>query len=441
MRRAGILSLQPDSDTLRRGLALLDLFEVFATERFESAAAVSTALIGDTLEATLPMPAFEHVGEARLAARLLAGALKAREKGVNVLLYGPPGTGKTELAKTLARDVGTSLFSVGEVDRDGDEPSRFERLRELNLAQHVLSMQGSGICLFDEAEDLFSSGLGPFGMRAGSKVFMNRLFEATPPLQAHLCSPCSPLVVEPIAFGQGCFRSLQGIHDSFGERRSLKRRFLQVFLKQPAIWSALGDQRDVLSVPAGMDHAHIAKVEEQGKGQEPCHHLVGPGTPNRELVDEGLMLGDVLGHMRPHVVVGHVQPVLALAVEMQGIQFVIAHDGHGIAVLHHGAHQFDDLSVAGTGVDEVTEEGSQSAIGMLPTATGRVVAESVQRGFQPIDVGVDVWNDVVLRYGQISFGICIYSPRTSKSDARGICRTSGVSEYLGRGLKPLLCRL
>lgn len=180
LRRAGILSLQPDSDTLRRGLALLDLFEVFATERFDSAAAVSTALIGDTLEATLPMQAFEHVGEARLATRVLAGALKAREKGVNVLLYGPPGTGKTELAKTLARDVGTSLFSVGEVDRDGDEPSRFERLRELKLAQHVLSMQGSGICLFDEAEDLFSSGLGPFGMRAGSKVFMNRLFEANP---------------------------------------------------------------------------------------------------------------------------------------------------------------------------------------------------------------------------------------------------------------------
>lgn len=242
----------------------------------------------------------------------------------------------------------------------------------------------------------------------------------TPPFEAHLCSPCSSLVVESIAFGQGRFRSLQGIHDSFGERRSLKRRFLQVFLPQPAIWSALEDQCDVICIPAGMDHAHIAKVEEQGKGQKPRHHFGGSGTPNRKFVDEGPMLVDVLGHMRSHVAVGHVQPVLALAVEMQGIQFVIAHDGHGIAVLHHGAHQFDDLSVAGTGVDEVTEEGRQPAIGMLPTATGRVVAESVQRGFQPIDVGVDVGNDVVSRYGQISFRVILSMPHTSQTDARGI---------------------
>ncbi|PKP68522.1 MAG: AAA family ATPase [Alphaproteobacteria bacterium HGW-Alphaproteobacteria-4] len=128
---------------------------------------------------------FDHLGPGRdFACRLLQGALKRREKGVNILLHGVPGTGKTEFCKVLAARLGANLRAVGEADDDGDEPSRFERLQQLRLGQRLLADQGNSIILFDEMEDLFpglDSGL--FGLslrRSGSKVHTNRLLEGNP---------------------------------------------------------------------------------------------------------------------------------------------------------------------------------------------------------------------------------------------------------------------
>ena len=50
---------------------------------------------------------FEHVAEdADHVARLLEGALRTGEPGVNILLYGPPGTGKTQFCRTVAERLG-----------------------------------------------------------------------------------------------------------------------------------------------------------------------------------------------------------------------------------------------------------------------------------------------------------------------------------------------
>ena len=121
---------------------------------------------------------------------MMQGALHTRTTGVNVLVYGPPGTGKTEFCKTLACRLGANLYSVGEEDDRGDEPSRNERLQELRLAQHLLAPGRGSILLFDEMEDVLSdpgSGWNPFSRRGysylrsgGSKVFMNRLLERAP---------------------------------------------------------------------------------------------------------------------------------------------------------------------------------------------------------------------------------------------------------------------
>ena len=110
---------------------------------------------------------------------------------MNVLLHGPPGTGKTEFCKVLAARLGATLYSVGEADDDGDEPSRRERLQDLRLAQRLLRRNGSSLLLFDEMEDLLwdSAGGGMFlfgqplfaGPRGGSsKVYMHRLLEHAP---------------------------------------------------------------------------------------------------------------------------------------------------------------------------------------------------------------------------------------------------------------------
>ena len=84
---------------------------------------------------------------------------------------------------------GVDLFSIGEADESGDEPSRRERLGELRLAQSLLGEDEGAVLLFDEMEDLLADGgfgmfFGGFGERryrgGASKVFMNRLLEETP---------------------------------------------------------------------------------------------------------------------------------------------------------------------------------------------------------------------------------------------------------------------
>ena len=135
---------------------------------------------------------FDHVAEGRdHIERLIRGALRSGTAGVNVLLYGPPGTGKTEFCKVLAKRLGATLYSVGETDDTGDEPSRRERLQDLRLAQRLLRRNGGSLLLFDEIEDLLSdsAGAGMFlfgqplfgGARGGSsKVYMHRLLEQAP---------------------------------------------------------------------------------------------------------------------------------------------------------------------------------------------------------------------------------------------------------------------
>jgi SpoVK/Ycf46/Vps4 family AAA+-type ATPase len=112
---------------------------------------------------------------------LLKGALAEQAAGINVLIHGPPGTGKTELARTLAHAAGAALFSVGEADEDGQEPSRWDRVNALQLAHRVLAGRGDSLLLFDEMEDLIGEARPSdgdwFTGRQGSKIFVNQLLE------------------------------------------------------------------------------------------------------------------------------------------------------------------------------------------------------------------------------------------------------------------------
>ena len=114
---------------------------------------------------------------------------------MNILLYGPPGTGKTEFCNVLAERLGVTLYSVGEADNDGDEPSRRESLQELRLEQRLLARNRRSLLLFDEMEDVLSdstiAGLSLFrrplfseSRNGGSKVYMHRLLKqaSTPTL-------------------------------------------------------------------------------------------------------------------------------------------------------------------------------------------------------------------------------------------------------------------
>jgi SpoVK/Ycf46/Vps4 family AAA+-type ATPase len=137
-------------------------------------------LLGAIAVEPLPWEAFAHLGrEAEVAASVLAAALAARERGVNILLYGPAGTGKTSFASTLAARVGARLRPVAEADEAGEEPQRHERLAGLRLAQR-LAAPGEALLLFDEAEDLFISRSMAFDEPVtSSRVFIHRLLERT----------------------------------------------------------------------------------------------------------------------------------------------------------------------------------------------------------------------------------------------------------------------
>lgn len=59
-------------------------------------------------------------GKLSLILRYLKQAASSARRGLNIFIHGAPGTEKSELARVLAKELGTELFQVASEDADGD---------------------------------------------------------------------------------------------------------------------------------------------------------------------------------------------------------------------------------------------------------------------------------------------------------------------------------
>lgn len=133
-----------------------------------------------SVPAQLELADYGHLsGHLKVLRPYLRSAYESGRKGVNIYIYGPPGTGKTELARVLAADLGCELFEIASEDAEGDPVDAGQRLRAFRAAQSVFA-QRRALILFDEVEDVFSDGEGPFARKSTAqrhKAWINRMLE------------------------------------------------------------------------------------------------------------------------------------------------------------------------------------------------------------------------------------------------------------------------
>ena len=90
----------------------------------------------ETFEECLrPSKFTEYIGQnkAKEGLKIAIGAAKTRKEPIDhVLIYGPPGLGKTTLAKVIANEIGSNLYSTSgpAIERPGDLASILTNLQE-----------------------------------------------------------------------------------------------------------------------------------------------------------------------------------------------------------------------------------------------------------------------------------------------------------------------
>ncbi|MCL1825779.1 MAG: ATP-binding protein [Betaproteobacteria bacterium] len=163
----GIIEKDSDGD-----IKLSDSFRRLLHSKHNTKAEIRRAMLGETASATLTRNNFKYIeDEYDYIRAILSNAVKEQKAGMNILIYGIPGTGKTELCKTIAKDIESSLYMVSETA----ENDRGNRIFDLTLAQTLLADDKNAVILLDEAEDVFYAS--PFAQKKDSKLFFNRMLE------------------------------------------------------------------------------------------------------------------------------------------------------------------------------------------------------------------------------------------------------------------------
>ena len=88
-------------------------------------------------------------------------------------------------------------------------------------------------------------------------------------------------------------------------------------------------------------------------------------------------------------------PVGACGMIPDGVDFMIAENGVGVAAFHHVADGVQNLANVGAAIDVVTEEHSLPPLGVGVAAGSQLVAELVEESPEIQGTAVDVSDDVV----------------------------------------------
>lgn len=181
LAQSGLVSFDRGTRIFTSAVSTYSAIDRVIQDAHGSTEALRAAVLGPCVTSPLTLEDFPHLSAGlETLVRVLSGAIRHKAVGVNILLHGRPGTGKTQLAMVLAAAAGGKLLAIGEKDSDEKEPNRDERLGALLMKQKMLGADASGICLFDEMEDIFSRPDTFRSSMPGSKVFLNRLLETNP---------------------------------------------------------------------------------------------------------------------------------------------------------------------------------------------------------------------------------------------------------------------
>jgi len=182
LARSGLVSV--DRSGIHRMCEKLDLLSDTFADLMATSEGDPITLLRGTVSAVGPghlaIGDYGHIQKSLDIVRpYLVHSMDTGRTGVNFYIHGAPGTGKSQLARTLAAELGCELFEVSSEDGDGDPVDGEHRLRAFRAAQSFFAKRRA-LIVFDEVEDVFNDGDGFLASKSTAqnrKAWINRILE------------------------------------------------------------------------------------------------------------------------------------------------------------------------------------------------------------------------------------------------------------------------